>query len=553
MSIVRDDRVRDYIMPKKVIFTTGDTVENHSRLLDNSKAPQASFDGSNVTLLKPQGGFLLDFGKEYHGGVQIIVQNIGESAEGKQAKLRVRFGESAMEAMSNIGEKGATNDHSPRDVEIAVSQLGSVEVGATAFRFVRIDSLYDGEISIKLVRAVYLHRDLEYKGSFKCNDELLNEIWKVGAYTVELNMGDYVWDGVKRDRLVWIGDMHPETSTIQAVFGYDKAVPKSLDLVKADTKPTSWMNGIPSYSLWWIRIQHDWYMHTGDKEYLLCQIDYLKQLIDNISAHIKEDGTNDIGEGRWIGYFIDWPTSENPVAQRGGVHAILVQAYKDAKEIFTETNENEYAVKCEKILFYLEKNKPSHGNSKAAASLLALSKVLDAKQVNETLLKENPYSDISTFLGYYVLKARDLAGDTEGALDLIRVFWGEMLKLGATTFWEDFNMDWSKGAKSIDTILKEGEYDVHGDNGAYCYKGYRHSFCHGWASGPTAFLSECVLGIRPAEPGFKKVNIKPSLGNLQYAEGEYPTPYGSIYVKHEKQSDGSIKTDVKLPEGVEIA
>ena len=40
----------------------------------------------------------------------------------------------------------------------------------------------------------------------------------VGAYTVHLNMQEYVWDGIKRDRLVWIGDMHPETSTIQAVL-----------------------------------------------------------------------------------------------------------------------------------------------------------------------------------------------------------------------------------------------------------------------------------------------------------------------------------------------
>jgi hypothetical protein len=53
-----------------------------------------------------------------------------------------------------------------------------------------------------------------------------------GAYTVHLNMQDYLWDGIKRDRLVWVGDMHPETSTIAAVFGNNKVVPKSLDLVR---------------------------------------------------------------------------------------------------------------------------------------------------------------------------------------------------------------------------------------------------------------------------------------------------------------------------------
>jgi alpha-L-rhamnosidase len=42
----------------------------------------------------------------------------------------------------------------------------------------------------------------------------------VGADTVHLCMQDYLWDGIKRDRLVWIGDMHPEVSTINAVFGF---------------------------------------------------------------------------------------------------------------------------------------------------------------------------------------------------------------------------------------------------------------------------------------------------------------------------------------------
>jgi alpha-L-rhamnosidase len=92
---------------------------------------------------------------------------------------------------------------------------------------------------------------------------------------------------------------------------------------------------------------------------------------------------------------------------------------------------------------------------------------------------------------------------------------------------------------------------LHGDFGAYCYEGFRHSFCHGWASGPTAWLSQHVLGIEPAAPGFTKVRITPHLGSLAWAEGSYPTPRGVIRVRHEKQADGSIKSDVQLPPGVE--
>lgn len=552
MFMERDDRVRDYIIPDRVLWTTGEeTVLNPENLLKTDKEPQASFGAASLCTLLPGGGVLLDFGKQYHGGIQMVFQGVaGGSA---QAKVRVRFGESATEAMSSIGEKGATNDHSPRDIEVAVSNLGSVEIGNTAFRFVRIDSLHDAPMTLRYVRTVYLHRDLEIKGSFKSNDELLNKIWSVGAYTVYLNTQEFIWDGVKRDRLVWIGDMHPETSTIQTIFGYDKAVPRSLDLVRNDTDPKGWMNGIPSYSLWWIRIHHDWYMHNGDKNYLLEQIPYLKSLIDNLISHINDDGTNIIGDkAGGMGYFIDWPSSTNPEAQRGGVHALMVHSIRDAKEIFEVAAASDYVEKCEIALTKLAKNTPSHGNNKAAASLMALAGVLDAKEINKELLAVNPYADVSTFLGYYVLKARAEAGDVKGAIDLARVFWGEMIKLGATTFWEDFNMEWAKGAQPIDTVLKEGEYDVHGDNGAYCYKGFRHSLCHGWASGPTAFLSEYVLGIKVVEAGCKKIKIQPQLGDLKWVEGTYPTPYGIVSVRHEAQSDGTIKTEVNAPEGIKI-
>ena len=90
------------------------------------------------------------------------------------------------------------------------------------------------------------------------------------------------------------------------------------------------------------------------------------------------------------------------------------------------------------------------------------------------------------------------------------------------------------------------------DCGAYRYEGFRHSFCHGWASGPTAWLSQNVLGVKPLAPGFKRVRIVPQLGNLKWAEGTYPTPLGPIKVRHERRPDGSIKSKIETPPGVEV-
>ena len=142
--------------------------------------------------------------------------------------------------------------------------------------------------------------------------------------------------------------------------------------------------------------------------------------------------------------------------------------------------------------------------------------------------------------------------DVQGALDDMRAFWGGMLQMGATTFWEDFSVDWMQNAAPIDEIVPEGKKDIHGDFGAYCYRGFRHSLCHGWSSGPATFLLRYVLGVKPLEPGFERVRVRPQLGDLRYAKGAVPTPRGLLRVEAERQPDGSVRVKIDAPEGITV-
>ena len=96
-------------------------------------------------------------------------------------------------------------------------------------------------------------------------------------------MQDNLWDGIKRDRLVWMGDMHPEVMSLMAVFGPQEVLTASLDYMRATTPAEKWMNGMPSYTLWWIRCQHDWYRYTGDLAYLKTHHAYLKAVAANLA------------------------------------------------------------------------------------------------------------------------------------------------------------------------------------------------------------------------------------------------------------------------------
>ena len=188
--------------------------------------------------------------------------------------MRIRFGESVSEACSQHDggkrRKGySTNDHAMRDMVLQIPSDGQIEIGNTGFRFVRIDLLSsDFTIHLKEAPAILRYRNIPYLGSFRCNDERLNEIWMTGAYTVHLNMQEYLWDGIKRDRLIWLGDMHPEVATIMSVFGYSEVVNKSIDLACEQFPLPQWLNGISTYSMWYLIIHHEWYMHNGDISFL---------------------------------------------------------------------------------------------------------------------------------------------------------------------------------------------------------------------------------------------------------------------------------------------
>ncbi len=548
-SMTKSELVRAYVSPTRVVWTGG-VVSNTEHLLEPGNG-QADLTNARVSVLKNEGdvrsSILLDFGRELHGGLEIVAGfSIPES---QPRNVRIRFGESVSEAMSELGEKGATNDHAIRDFPIAVPWLGKVQVGESGFRFVRIDLLdKDAELHLKQVRAIFTYRDIPYLGSFKSSDERLNQIWETGAYTVHLNMQDYLWDGIKRDRLVWVGDLHPEVATVNAVFGYNEVVPKSLDLARDVTPLPGWMSGISTYSMWWIILHHSWYMHHGDLAYLREQQPYLTALVKQMVAKVAPDGKEMMDGNR----FLDWPSSEDPEAIHAGLQAMTIWALSSAAQIGDVLGDRELTDLANETVGRLRKHIPPVGSSKQAAALMAIADMMPAEQANGDVLAVGGAKNFSTFYGYYMLQAMAKAGNYQGALDVIRTYWGAMLDLGATTFWEDFNMDWLPGASRIDELVPAGKKDIHGDYGDYCYVGHRHSLCHGWASGPTAWLTEHVLGINVIAAGMTKISVKPNLGDLSYAEGTFPTPKGLLYVKHTKQPNGEVHSVIEAPDGIEI-
>ena len=551
-SAVTDPRTRRYLTPKRVVLTEGDVKNPEALLLERSN--QITLEvGENCTMRntpgQPHAKLVLDYGCEFPGSIRIMIWGAGSkgTAAEDRCDICVRTGESVMEALTPIKVKNTTNDHAIRDRVMNVGFYSSNETNESGQRFVCIELLDDEcNLCLKAVQGVFHYLDLDYQGSFQCSDEKLNRIWQTAAYTAHVNMQEYLWDGIKRDRLVWIGDMHTEVNTILATFGYNDIVPRSLDVVRDETPVGRWMNGISSYSIWWLMIHCDWYRAFGDKAYLAEQRDYLKGLMKILSSLVDEEGVEHMPGMR----FIDWPTNDDDVAKHAGLQGLLKIALDNGAYLLRELGEDAIAAECEASAERMKKHLPAETKAKQAAALLSLSGLVDPKEINEKILVPGGGHGYSTFYGYYILAAKALAGDHAGALRDMKEYWGGMLDMGATTFWEDFDLNWMENAGRIDEVVPEGKVDIHGDYGNYCYIKFRHSLCHGWASGPCPYLSNYVLGVKNLAPG--KYEVKPDLAWLDWAKGSYPTPKGQIKVWAFKDAAGKTVVQIEAPQGIEI-
>ena len=177
-----------FLTPTRIVWksdNTGTMVVNAESILKPGIG-QADLNQGKYLVLEndkdSKSGIIIDFGIQIQGGIEIVTTINNNNPVGN---IRLRFGESVGETMSEVGDDGATNDHAMRDFNLQLPWLGRTIAGETGFRFVRID-LIDPEtkIEIKEISAVFRYRDIPYLGSFTCDDEQLNKIWMTGAYTV---------------------------------------------------------------------------------------------------------------------------------------------------------------------------------------------------------------------------------------------------------------------------------------------------------------------------------------------------------------------------------
>lgn len=507
------------------------------------------------TVIKSGGYLILDYGKEICGGVKALVGEIvDEKGSLIEVGLRFRFGESVTESCAELGEKNAGNYHSIRDFTANVTTHGSMIYGNTGFRFLRIDNISNYDVSFYSLPAVNELFGGTKFGTFECSDPLVNKIFDTAVYTLDLCIQNgYLWDGIKRDRCVWIGDMHPEVLSTLWIHGNIDEVRASIEFCKLSTPENEWVNAIPSYSFWWILVFSEYVKYTGDFAYVRENKGFIEKILSQADECLDEVGTWDPRKGRTRYFednenFFDWPTNFTSDSEFG-VRALMILAIGKVKELYS--TDMEVLRACDSLLDRIYKKNTFVSKYKQVTAMRVLAGQDDGKRALQSLTADGA-NGMGCFMAYYILSAIAKLGAPEKAFSMLKEYFGGMLSMGATTFWEDFDVKWINGSARLDEFPCDGQKDIHGDFGKFCYQQFRHSLCHGWSTGGIAYLYEYVLGVKFVGIGCKEIHISPNLCGLKYAKGTFPTPYGVVSVFHKVDESGNIVTRYSAPKEIKV-
>jgi hypothetical protein len=449
-----------------------------------------------------KGGVLYDFGRELFAKLRY-----------DKPGFSVFYGESEAEALD-------TRWSYLRD---AVSgDSGSGELKARAFRYVFVPGGSHPEL-----KARHEYLPLKRRGSFRCSDEKINRIWETSACTFELNSREFFLDGIKRDRWVWSGDAYQSYFVNNYLF-FDTDIAKRTMIALRGRDPVrQHINTILDYSFYWIIAVEGYYKTTGDLPFIRFLLPGMKSLMDFCLDRRDQRGFAAGREGDWV--FIDWADMDKTGAL-AAEQFLFVRALEATAYILriTGADEEPYKTEAAELLkkideyfwddeqhAYIDSFESGKRKVTRHANIFAvLFGYADRGRKDHIIrhvLDNDRIPGITTpYFKFYELEALCKTGKKNIAREHMLSYWGGMLDLGVSSFWEEYYPD----------MQFPEHYAMYGDK-------FGKSLCHAWASSPIYLLGRYFLGVEAGTGGFI---AEPDLGGFDWIEGRVPSVLGDIEI-----------------------
>lgn len=481
---------------------------------------------SPASVIRGNKSLLGDFGKETFGFIKL------KGLKGK-GKLSVYYGESKEEALSI--------DHCETLDRVDVDQKEKKDETmklSKAFRYVNIQ--FDGTINVDGISMLYEYADVKDRGSFRCNDEEINRIYDVAKYTFHLNTREFFIDGIKRDRWVWSGDAYQSYLMNYYLYFDNETVTRTLFALRGKDPVTAHINTIMDYTFYWFLGIYDYYLYTGDKNFILQFYPRMQSLMEYCLGRRDENGLMQGLPGDWI--FIDWAAGLSKKGEVSFEQLLLARSLETmgicadiANDLNNAKRYKQLSDELRKKLFeiYWSESKQALVHSRVDgkqtdnvtryANMFAIFfdyiNESQKQAVKKSVLLNGNIQKITTpYMRFYELEALCAMGEQNYVIHEMKDYWGGMLKLGATSFWEEYNPQ-KNGAE---------HYSMYG-------REFGKSLCHAWGASPIYLLGKYFLGVKPTTPGYATYAVEPNLGGLQWVQGSVPTPNGEIQIYASKE------------------
>ena len=482
---------------------------------------------------------------------------------GKNSIIRINYGEAMVDKNGDKGNRNQTKGKAILSFQTDTYRPdGEVHrsfkpLWFRTYRYLEISiETNDDPLIIEDIYGYFTAYPFKEKAYFKSNDSCLQTIWDVGWRTARLCAGETYYDCPYYEQLQYVGDTRIQALISLYVTGDDRLMRNAIEQfnnsllpfgLTQSRYPSSQPQVIPPFSLFWIGMVHDFWMHREDTDFVKEQLQGIRNILNWYEKQISENGM--LGAMNWWN-FVDWtfgpwnndkPLGGTPPSAIEGNSSIITLQYIDAlqfaAEIFQFYNDdiqaNQYKQLAKSLLNNTKKlcwipekgllaDSPKKNSFSQHANVMAIIIGMfnhkENLKVFNKLLNEENLTQTTFYFKFYLIRAMLKAGKANEYLSLLEP-WKNMVDLGLTTFSETPEPT--------------------------------RSDCHAWSAHPNYDFLAIVCGITPASPGFKTVNIEPHLGDLEFIECSMPHPKGDILVKLKKNGKmGGIIGEIVLPEGL---
>lgn len=434
------------------------------------------------------------------------------------------------------------------------------------FRYVRVTG-WPGKVKPEDFTGRALYSDMEVTGSIETGHKKVNQLLSNVMWGQKSNSVDFPTDCPQRDeRLGWTGDaqvfsgtasFNMNTEAFYNKFLHDLRIEqKKLDGIMPGVIPVFDPDGAAFAAVWGdiaTFLPSLLYERFGDIKLLEEYYPMMKDWVDKIDREDQKYGHNYLFNfsnqmGDWLA--LDGRTEQS---MKGGTddyfigscyYAMSAQKVSDAAKALGKEEDAQYYQElhekiCAAVLreYFTETGRLSIDTQTGYIVALYSGIYKDKERVINGL-KERLYKDCYKIKGGFVgapIMCKVMADNNlqeEAFYFLLQENypgWMHCIDLGATTIWERWN-----------SVLDDGTMS-----------GTMMNSLNHYAFGSVVeFLYLHVMGIRPLEPGFKKVQISPLINQkLRWVKASYESVYGTYKVEWRLKKDGRVHAKIEIPFG----